>query len=101
SVPRPRRPGIGAPPRSRFPPGREPPAELFEHVASRTDGVPLFVEELTYLMLETGALTGEEDASWRKGLDTAIPGTLRDLLGARLAALSPSAGDAAQLAGAL
>jgi TOMM system kinase/cyclase fusion protein len=95
------RAGIEALVRSRVPTGREPPAELFEHVTSRTDGVPLFVEELTYLMLETGALTGEEDASWRKGLDTAIPGTLRELLGARLDALSPSARDTAQLAAAL
>ena len=35
--------------------GKELPSEVFEQIISKTDGVPLFVEELTKMVLESGA----------------------------------------------
>jgi class 3 adenylate cyclase/predicted ATPase len=62
-----------------------PPAVVAQ-VAARTDGVPLFVEELTAAMLEAGALRVVNGAV--EMADTfdaqAIPATLQDLLLARL-----------------
>src|SRR5215813_3888655 len=37
------------------------PAEVMEQVVARTDGVPLFVEELTKMVLESGLLQERED----------------------------------------
>ena len=36
--------------------GRKLPPEVLEHIVTRTDGVPLYVEELTKTLLECGAL---------------------------------------------
>jgi tetratricopeptide (TPR) repeat protein len=49
------------------------PAATIDRIADRTDGVPLFVEEFTRLLAETG-----------KPHDGSIPTTLQDLLLARL-----------------
>jgi class 3 adenylate cyclase/predicted ATPase len=62
------------------------PNEVVAQIADRADGVPLFVEELTKSVLESGLLREEED---RYVLDRAlppfaIPTTLRDSLMARL-----------------
>jgi class 3 adenylate cyclase/predicted ATPase len=62
------------------------PGEVVEQIVERTDGVPLFVEELTKTVLESGLLHAEAD---RYVLDRAltplaIPTTLRDSLMARL-----------------
>jgi predicted ATPase len=62
------------------------PVEIVTQIADRTDGVPLFVEELTKSILESGALREESD---RYVLDStlpplAIPATLHDSLMARL-----------------
>ena len=32
------------------------PAEVVQHIVTRTDGVPLFIEELTKMLLESGLL---------------------------------------------
>ncbi len=61
------------------------PIEVVSQIADRTDGVPLFVEELTKSVLESGVLREELD---RYVLDRtlpphAIPTTLQDLLMAR------------------
>jgi class 3 adenylate cyclase/predicted ATPase len=66
------------------------PEEVINQIADRTDGVPLFVEELTKSVLESGLLRGEAD---RYVLDRtlppfAIPTTLHDSLIARLDRLS-------------
>ena len=37
------------------------PAEVMEQVVARTDGVPLFVEELTKMVLESGLLQEREE----------------------------------------
>ncbi len=62
------------------------PNEVIDQIADRTDGVPLFVEELTKSVLESGLLHEETD---RYVLDRAltpfaIPTTLHDSLMARL-----------------
>ena len=37
------------------------PAEVLEQILTKTDGVPLFVEELTKMVLESGLLTEKAD----------------------------------------
>ena len=66
--------------------GKALPDEVVAQIADRTDGVPLFVEELTKSVLESGLLREEAD---RYVLDRAlppfaIPTTLHDSLMARL-----------------
>ena len=66
--------------------GRKLPAEVLAQIVAKTDGVPLFVEELTKNVLESGLLIEEPD---RYRLDgplppLAIPSTLQDSLMARL-----------------
>jgi class 3 adenylate cyclase/predicted ATPase len=66
--------------------GRALPDEVVAQIADRTDGVPLFVEELTKSILESGLLREEGD---RYVLDRAlppfaIPTSLQDSLRARL-----------------
>ena len=79
--------------------GRALPAELLDAIVGRTDGVPLFVEELTKGMLETGLLRPEGE---RYVLDgplppLAIPDTLHGSLLARLDRLA-SVKEVAQIA---
>src|SRR5262249_59243126 len=70
--------------------GKELPAEVFEPIISKTDGVPLFVEELTKMVLESGLLRDAGDRYVMVGplRDFAIPTTLHDSLMARLDRLS-------------
>ena len=44
-----------------WPHGKALPAEVVEQVVAKTDGVPLFVEELTKMVLESGLLQERED----------------------------------------
>ena len=62
------------------------PRPLLEQILTRTDGVPMFVEELTKAILESGELTGAGDHYEYAGPARAItiPATLRDSLMARL-----------------
>jgi TOMM system kinase/cyclase fusion protein len=62
------------------------PAEVRQQVVARTDGVPLFVEELTRMVLESGLLHEREDHYELTGPlpPLAIPTTLHDSLMARL-----------------
>src|SRR4029453_13273356 len=41
--------------------GKAPPLEVWEQIVAKTDGVPLFVEELTKTVLESGLLQERED----------------------------------------
>src|SRR6266478_1754735 len=50
--------------------GKALPDEVIDQIVDRTDGVPLFVEELTKSVLESGLLREEED---RYVLDRALP----------------------------
>lgn len=72
-------------------PGRRLPDELVEGIRKRTDGVPLFVEELTRSVLESGKLREVGDAYEIAGDlgDLSIPATLKDSLMARLDRLGP------------
>ncbi|MEO0803202.1 MAG: adenylate/guanylate cyclase domain-containing protein [Cyanobacteria bacterium J06642_2] len=67
------------------------PVEVVTHVVNKTDGVPLFVEELTKMVLESDIV---EDAGNRYALKgtlplLTIPSTLQDSLMARLDRLAP------------
>jgi class 3 adenylate cyclase/tetratricopeptide (TPR) repeat protein len=59
---------------------RNLPSGVTEEIVARTDGVPLFVEELTKAVLESQA----EPTPARATAFCAVPGTLRDTLMARL-----------------
>ena len=71
--------------------GKALPAELLDQIVAKTDGVPLFVEELTKTMLESGLLNDCGDRYELSGPlpPLAIPSTLRDSLMARLDRLAP------------
>jgi predicted ATPase/class 3 adenylate cyclase len=62
------------------------PAEVVAHIVTKTDGVPLYVEELTKMLLASDLLQEETDQYVLTGpLSTvAIPDTLQDSLMARL-----------------
>jgi class 3 adenylate cyclase len=67
------------------------PGEILEEIVAKTDGVPLFIEELTKTVLESGLLA---DAGDHYELSAplpplAIPTTLHDSLTARLDRLAP------------
>jgi class 3 adenylate cyclase/predicted ATPase len=71
--------------------GRPLPPEVTAQIVAKTDGVPLFVEELTKTVIEGGLLV-EGPQGWH--LDGplppfAIPATLQDSLTARLDRLAP------------
>ena len=67
------------------------PAELHEQILSKTDGVPLYVEELTKSILESGELKAVADHYDYVGgaRSVTIPATLRDSLMARLDRFMP------------
>ena len=71
--------------------GKSLPAEVLAQIVGKTDGVPLFVEELTKAVLESGLLTDAGDHFELAGAlpDLAIPATLQDSLMARLDRLAP------------
>jgi hypothetical protein len=66
--------------------GKALPPELLEQILTKTDGVPLFVEELTKSILESGELKQASDRYEYIGSahSMTIPATLRDSLMARL-----------------
>jgi class 3 adenylate cyclase/predicted ATPase len=66
--------------------GKALPSALHQHIVSRCDGIPLFVEELTKMMLESDLLREERDHYELLGPlpALAIPTTLQDSLMARL-----------------
>ena len=66
--------------------GKSLPTEILTQIVVKTDGVPLFVEELTKTVLESGLLREVEDTYELAGPlpPLAIPATLQDSLMARL-----------------
>ena len=74
------------------------PEALIAQIVDKTDGVPLFVEELTKAVLESGMRVGARDAA--PPLPLAIPTTLHDSLMARLDRLA-TAKEVAQLGATL
>jgi class 3 adenylate cyclase/predicted ATPase len=82
--------------------GKRLPTEVVAYIVNKTDGVPLFVEELTKALLEADILQEEADHYRLSGplTDVAIPTTLKDSLMARLDRL-PLVREVAQLAAVL
>jgi predicted ATPase len=78
--------------------GKPLPAEVMQQVVATTDGVPLFVEELTKMVVELGLVKEREGRYELTGPlpPLAIPATLHDSLMARLDRLG-SAKQVAQL----
>ena len=74
--------------------GKPLPATVVQQIVARTDGVPLFVEELVKTVLETGLVQEEADRYVLSGPlpALAIPATLHDALMARLDRLGPAKG---------
>jgi predicted ATPase len=66
--------------------GKSLPPEVMQQIVTQTDGVPLFVEELTRSVLESGVLQEQGEAYALTGSlpALAIPATLHDTLMARL-----------------
>jgi class 3 adenylate cyclase len=71
--------------------GKRLPPEVLDQIVAKTDGVPLFMEELTKSVLESGLVREENGAYVLASALTplAIPSTLHDSLTARLDRLSP------------
>ena len=71
--------------------GKALPDEVLDEIVAKTDGVPLFVEELAKTVLELGLLTdaGDRYVLSRPLPPLAIPATLHDSLMARLDRLAP------------
>jgi class 3 adenylate cyclase/predicted ATPase len=78
-------------------------SEIVEEIVERTDGIPLFVEELTKAVLEAEAhkdhVAGPPSAAPRPA--PAIPATLQGLLLARLDRLGTAAKETAQIGAAV
>jgi class 3 adenylate cyclase len=82
--------------------GKALPREIADQIVNRTDGVPLFIEELTKTLVESGIVTEEHDRYALKGpiAPLAIPTSLHASLLARLDRLAPVR-EVAQVAAAL
>jgi tetratricopeptide (TPR) repeat protein len=82
--------------------GKTLPAEVVAQIVAKTDGVPLFVEELTKMVMDSGFVREAQDRYVLTGPlpALAIPATLQDSLMARLDRLGPSR-DLAQLGAVL
>ena len=70
---------------------RKLPAEVMAQIVAKTDGVPLFIEELTKTVRESGILIADGDHYHLDGPlpPLAIPSTLQDSLMARIDRLAP------------
>jgi predicted ATPase len=71
--------------------GKPLPAEVVQQIVAKTDGIPLFVEELVKTILESGLVREETERYVLTGPvpPLAIPATLQDALMARLDRLAP------------
>ncbi|HEX9844226.1 MAG TPA: AAA family ATPase, partial [bacterium] len=82
--------------------GKALPAEVVQHIVTKTDGVPLYVEELTKVLLASPLLREDAGQYVLTGplLTVTIPDTLQDALMARLDQL-PAPKEVAQLGAVL
>jgi len=78
--------------------GRSLPDAVLRQILEKTDGVPLFVEELTKAVLENANDQPQPDVQLP---NIAIPATLQDSLTARLDRLGPTAKEVAQVGAVL
>ena len=77
------------------------PQDVVAEIVERTDGVPLFVEEMTKAVLEAGIERGREIAASVPGASLGVPATLQASLMARLDRLGPAAKGVAQIGAAI
>jgi class 3 adenylate cyclase/predicted ATPase len=77
------------------------PPDVIAEIVERTDGVPLFVEEMTKAVLEAGTERGREAATSVPGAGLGVPATLQASLMARLDRLGPAARGVAQIGAAI
>jgi predicted ATPase len=75
--------------------------DIVDEIVERTDGVPLFVEELTKAVVEAGADRGQGSISAVPSSALAVPATLHASLLGRLDRLGPSAKNVAQVGAAI
>ena len=82
--------------------GQKLPSSVYEQIIRRTDGVPLFIEELTKAVIESDGVAGDRNRNASSGPlpSFVIPATLQETLTARLDRV-PSAREVAQVAAAL
>jgi predicted ATPase len=82
--------------------GKPLPQEIADQIVDRTDGVPLFIEELTKAVVESGVLTETAEGYTVTGSvgHLAIPTTLHGSLLARLDRMAPTR-EVAQIGAAL
>ena len=74
--------------------GKALPPEVVQQIVAKTDGVPLFVEELTKMVVESGnGPVNGRNMSARAAASAGIPATLQDALMARLDRLGTSQRD--------
>jgi len=77
------------------------PPDVVDEIVERTDGVPLFVEELTKTVVEAGADRGYASISAVPRFSLAVPATLHASLLGRLDRLGPAAKNVAQVGAAI
>jgi len=77
------------------------PPDIVDEIVERTDGVPLFVEELTKAVVEAGADRGHVSVSAVPSSSLAVPATLHASLLGRLDRLGPAAKNVAQVGAAI
>jgi class 3 adenylate cyclase/tetratricopeptide (TPR) repeat protein len=82
--------------------GKVLPQEITDQITDRTDGIPLFIEELTKAVVESGLVVEAGDRYVATGpvAPLAIPTSLQESLLARLDRLAPTS-DVVQIAAAL
>jgi len=77
------------------------PPDIVEEIVERTDGVPLFVEELTKAVVEAGADRGNVPISAVPPSSLAVPATLHASLLGRLDRLGPATKNVGQVGAAI
>jgi len=83
------------------PGGSELPENVVKQLVAKTDGVPLFIEESTRMLVKVRETRAGAPAASAKGTALNIPETLKDMLTERLYKLPDPARQTAQLAAAL
>ncbi len=82
--------------------GKALPRDVVDHIAAKADGVPLYIEELTKSILQSGSLEEQADRYVVRGAldELKIPATLQDSLMSRLDRV-PKLRELAQIAAVL
>jgi class 3 adenylate cyclase/predicted ATPase len=77
------------------------PEDIIEEIIDRTDGIPLFVEELTKAVMEAGSRAAKDAVSNSPRPAIAVPATLHASLMSRLDRLGVAAKEIAQIGAAI